>query len=175
MKQKPDYKVVGRAFIAICVVIAAILYAIIRTPTAPAQPAIENASVSNAAMPMPADNAAPVDDTAAASPSDNIEAPSGAPSPEDICSARILRDVAAADNPDAKMKAGEIWRDVTQFWQNKRTGETRFCAHGDYCFPARTTVDGQTVDTIKLLNCVVRDRGGEEDENGDYLFSVERP
>ncbi len=178
MKQKPSHTLIGMAFIAACLIFAGVLYAMIRTPPeAHAQQSADATDNELMAATDALDNAAATQATPAASPQGDgpaIASDAEIP-PEDICNARVLRDVTALEHPETKMVAGSVWNDVTQFWRNQRTGETRFCAHGDYCYPAQITVDGQTVDTIKLINCVVRDRGGQAEADGDYLFSVERP
>ena len=89
---------------------------------------------------------------------------------KDICRASVLQDVAAIEDPSSIMKAGESYDDVTQFWKNKKTGDTRYCAHGGYCYPSQVVVNGQKVDAIKLQNCSVQGEG--EDDGEDILYSV---
>lgn len=89
---------------------------------------------------------------------------------EKTCNARVLHDVSPVGNPDYVMKKGTIWQDVTQFWRTKATGETKFCAHGDSCYPAQIVVDGQTTDAFKLLNCSVAAEG--EDDGEEILYST---
>lgn len=89
----------------------------------------------------------------------------------DSCNASVLYDVMAIQQESSVMKAGTIWPNVTQFWKNHDGSSSWFCAHGDYCYPAQVTLNGQKVDAIKLLNCSVSEQGAP-DESGDVLFSV---
>lgn len=88
----------------------------------------------------------------------------------DICKAEVLQEVASSEDPSSKMKPGEAYDDVTQFWRNKATGETRFCQHGGYCYPSHVSVNGQKVEAIRLTNCSVRGQVSEDEE--DVLYGV---
>ena len=89
---------------------------------------------------------------------------------QDTCDASVLRDVAAVEDPSSKMKAGELWSDVTQYWRDSRTGEAKFCAHGGYCYPTHVRLKDQKVEAIRLNNCSIRDRVNEYD--GQTLYGV---
>ena len=97
--------------------------------------------------------------------------PASQPSNEGpACQAQVLHDVSALEDKTAVMHAGQTWSDITQYWQNDKTGEAHFCAHGDYCYPARINVGGKQVEAIKLTNCSV---GKKVDQDGDdQMFTV---
>jgi hypothetical protein len=84
-----------------------------------------------------------------------------------ICNAEVLHEVTSNDTPSAKLKPGEAYDDVTQFWRNKKTGETYFCQHGGDCFPNYITLNGQKVEAIRLKNCSI---GKDGDDQGDEIL-----
>lgn len=87
------------------------------------------------------------------------------------CSARVLRQVSALEDRESTMPVGETYSSVTQFWRNTKTGDTWFCAHGDYCYPSHVVKDGQRVEAIRLTNCRI---GNEVSRDGDeVMYAVE--
>lgn len=86
---------------------------------------------------------------------------------ERSCRARVLRDVAAIEAPDSIMRRGETWSDVTQFWRNRSTGDTWFCAHGDYCYPSHVRDGSRRIEAIQLLGCRV---GNQVSSDGDEIL-----
>ena len=52
------------------------------------------------------------------------------------CTANVLSDAPAIEDPTAVLKRGAAWGPVTQVKVNKKTGAMAYCAHGDYCYPA---------------------------------------
>lgn len=93
----------------------------------------------------------------------------------DICRATVLHQVASIEDPSSKMEPGEAYNDVTQFIRNKKTGETRFCQHGGYCYPSHVTLNQQKVEAIRLNNCSVGRRDSDDGEDIYYWIAINPP
>lgn len=91
----------------------------------------------------------------------------------DICRAIALHDVPSIEDPSSFLKRGDIDTAITQYRVDKKSGQTSFCSHGGYCYPAAISQNGQTVEFLQLINCTI----GEEDTSfpdDDYrYFSVD--
>jgi hypothetical protein len=101
-----------------------------------------------------------------------LSLPSGAFASE-LCTASVLHDVAARENPGSILHRGETRRYITQFVRD-RNG-TFFCSHGGFCYPTDAIIDGQRVEAQHLLDCSIDlahpDRMGDE---MIYPLSVDR-
>jgi hypothetical protein len=85
----------------------------------------------------------------------------------DICEAVALREVHAAEEPNAIIKRGEHDTGITQYRVDKKTGVKYFCSHGGYCYPAYANVNGREVESLHLTNCKI---GKRVFEDTDFIF-----
>jgi hypothetical protein len=85
----------------------------------------------------------------------------------DLCEAIALRDVAAVEAPDSVLSKGAHDTAITQFRVDKHTGMTTFCSHGGYCYPTHVHINGQKMESLRLLNCKV---GKVFDTDQDYVY-----
>jgi hypothetical protein len=88
----------------------------------------------------------------------------------DLCKAIALRDVSAVEAPDTVLPRGAYDEAVTQYVVEKKTGLTKFCSHGGYCYPTHVRINGQKIEALRLVNCRVTTRSeGVGDETIYYL------
>jgi len=97
----------------------------------------------------------------------------GIPRAADICAAVALRDVPAIEDASSIIRKGQQDTAITQYRVDKATGQTSFCSHGGYCYPARIQVGGDQLEALRLTNCQVV-KGKPPYDDGQYLtYEVE--
>jgi hypothetical protein len=93
-------------------------------------------------------------------------------SAEDICTAAVVRDVPAVENPASILKKGQRDTAITQYRVNPRTGESVFCSHGGYCYPTHVRSGDDRLEALRLTNCRLGDNPTWV-ANGELYYDLE--
>jgi len=85
------------------------------------------------------------------------------------CMAVALHDTHAVEDPAAVWKSGKQDGPVTEYEVDDKTKAGAFCIHGGYCYLAYVTINGQSVEALRLTNCRIKPGSGTHaDGETDY-------
>jgi hypothetical protein len=92
----------------------------------------------------------------------------------DLCQATVLSDVQAVEAPASVLKRGSVYKAISQYNINKKTGTATMCSHGGLCYPAQIIEGGKEVETLRLTNCKIGKSDYQDDDEIFYGLVLDR-
>ena len=99
----------------------------------------------------------------------------------DLCRTKVLRPIAVMDaeeegvapaDVEPTIWKGTIFRRVTQYRVDRKTGLTGYCVHFGWCYRATATVNGRQVKAQRLLNCTIDFKNPDQDQD-EIIYGLE--
>lgn len=91
----------------------------------------------------------------------------------DLCTADVVMDVIAVENPDSLLKRGDELPAITMYNDNRQLGLGVFCSHGGYCYPRYVFIDGENREALRLTNCNIGAVDTEYSDSNEISYRVE--